>query len=212
MAERCDGSGNLVGIANSVGEQFALFLLTIALMASPLSATCKPFVQDNQQKMSCEVDSGLVSGGKGDNWGHWYTIRIPIPDGYTVESISFRLQGPHPCAADFTYPAPLPADNPVAQLNKTIEAIQRSVFGGVNFPPLLNPDAPLAAGKGVGSWAECEESGDPRISWGFHFKGWTEETRVVEYSKEGLKLSWPSKNVAIKQKATLLAILVQIKK
>jgi hypothetical protein len=127
--------------------------------------TCLSFSTTDPPKMVCSDNYPASRGGKGTDWGKVKVITVALPVGYRVESVSFRLSGPHPCTADVAYPAP---QNPKAEQTK-------------------NPRT-----EGSGSWAKCKEvsTGPNFVSWSFSFQGWTVETRSIDTVKGQPVIRW----------------------
>jgi len=217
----------------------AISLLFLVFVSSGIArAQCTPVPNQTPAKLSCVAESPLVTGGSGTDWGKWFEITsAAVPEGYSIVSVSFRLEGPHPCAADATYPLPTPAVAPIPKSKPTPQAQGTplskkiaEILGSLSFPTTLVGVVP----EGVGSWAQCGELNGSKslVTWRFRFQGWTAEDRKIavqknsdvdQSCKEKDKTSekeqycnqtsahfiWTNKNEAIRQKAKLLTIAVQ---
>jgi hypothetical protein len=192
------------------------------------SAQCTPVPNQTPAKLSCVSESPLVTGGSGTDRGKWFEITSStVPAGYSIVSVSFRLEGPHPCSADVNYT--------VGQAEKEgddsfYSDIMHSVTGVVGRTMHLSYPSKV----GVGSWAECEQIklSKSSVTWHFRFQGWTAEDRTFaieknsdtdpsckqkdktaekeEYCRQtSVHLGWTSHNEAIRQKAKLLTIAIQ---
>jgi len=190
-------------------------------------AQCEP-VPNKPGTLSCISESALVDGGSGKHWGKWFEITsAPVPDGYEILSVSFRLEGPHPCTADLTYTrgqAERMGDG------SAYSEILNSVTGVVGPTRHFEP-GPSA--KGIGSWAQCEQIkwAKSSVTWRFQFQGWSAETRKITIEKNSDSdpsckqpnkspekeeycnqtsphVGWTSKDEPIHQKAKLYTIAV----
>jgi len=206
-----------------VNSIFCLLLVSSCIAR----AQCTPVPNQTPAKLSCVSESPLVTGGSGTNWGKWFEITsAAVPAGYSIVSVSFRLEGPHPCSADVNYA--------VGQAEKegddSYSKIRNSVTGVVG--PTMHLSSPSKVG--VGSWAQCEQTklSKSSVTWHFRFQGWTAEDRTIAIAKNSdtdpsckqkdkppekedycnqtsLHLGWTNHDEAISQKAKLLTIAVQ---
>jgi hypothetical protein len=166
------------------------------------------------------------------DWGKWYTLTAkpagPMSERYSLESATFRLEGPHPCSGDITYTVKgaVKGKQSLADILDSVRGIEE--VGHVNL--LIFDDVR----KGVGSWAECEQAGktDSRVTWRFHFQGWSAETRSIEEKsnseidptckqpditpekaefckKKSVGLIWTSRDEPVRQRAKLLTVWVK---
>lgn len=204
---------------------FFLFLLSSCIA----SAQCTPVPNQTPATLSCVAESPLVTGGSGTDRGKWFEITsAAVPDGYSIVSVSFRLEGPHPCNADISYPkdqAPVASTGSVDQIVHSVTGIAGGAIAG---------SMTISKGRGVGSWAECEEVKLTKSSatWHFRFQGWTAEDRTIAIEKNSdadpsckqkdkpqekedycnqtsVHFGWTNHDEAIRQKAKLLTIAVQ---
>jgi hypothetical protein len=83
-----------------------ILAFSLFVFAPKSDADCQPVTQDGKQKVICTAMTGLLSSGKGKDTSDWYnitsTLDHPESGKYTVESASFRLEGPHPCTGDIS--------------------------------------------------------------------------------------------------------------
>lgn len=157
----------------------AIILVCVLSVCAPrMNAACTPIEANGVHKLSCTVTTSLLSGGKGTDWGAWHSVSSK-PEGagtdkYKIESISFRLEGPHPCVADIT-----PAQIDKAERERPFASILHSVTGVSSAEPTYILIVPKT---GVGSWAQCEqeEQSDDVVTWRFRFQGWTAEDRKID--------------------------------
>jgi hypothetical protein len=206
-------------------------IFAFSLFTVNLSADCTPFEVNGQQKLNCVVVSPFYYGGKGKDWGKWYTLTAkperPPTESYTLESATFRLEGPHPCSGDVTYTVKGAVKD---KSSKSIAEILDSVRGIMELERInvyIFPDVR----KGVGSWAECEQTRktDSFVTWRFHFQGWRAEDRSIEeksnseidpsckqpektaekieYCKQkSVSFLWTSRDESVRQGAKLLTV------
>src|SRR5579871_3630393 len=81
------------------------FAFGTCFLTRMVGAQCTPIRQNEQAKEKCVVE-GVVAGGSGGSWGPMHTITSPEgPNGFRVESVSFRLEGPHSCFGHVSYPS-----------------------------------------------------------------------------------------------------------
>jgi hypothetical protein len=72
----------------------AAFTLVISCAAGA-GAQCTQVANSSPHKLDCLVITGAVAGGNGTAWGVWHSIKsAPVPVGFHLESLSFRLEGP----------------------------------------------------------------------------------------------------------------------
>jgi hypothetical protein len=168
----------------------------LSFFAPVVGAQCTRIVNPGTpDKLNCALALGPVTGGSGSDWGKWYEITsLAIPDGYSIVSVSFRLEGPHPCSADLTYPTPPPTVAPATATPVKPESKQKAnpqapegridqvarILGSVSLPDIL-----AAVPQGAGSWAQCEQIKQSKssVTWRFRFQGWTSENRSVSVGK-----------------------------
>jgi hypothetical protein len=105
-----------------------IYLLLLVILSSCVArAQCTPVPNQTPAELSCVAESPLVAGGSGTDWGKWFEITsAAVPDGYIIVSVSFRLEGPHPCTADITYPLPPPAGAPTTTTTMSPKSTETS--------------------------------------------------------------------------------------
>jgi hypothetical protein len=160
------------------------FALVITCAAEAGAAQCKEVPNSSPSKLVCEVESPMLKGGLGNQWGEWHTLRTaPVPAGYRLTMLSFRLEGPHPCAADVSAPRGTTEEQkvkPPAQTESSTDArlsdiseTLMEILESITTPESLKLVAVIPAG--VGSWSQCYQSdgGPGFVEWKFRFQGWT---------------------------------------
>ncbi len=153
---------------------------------------CKA-ISGTPEKLDCAKTTPLVEGGKGKEWGKWHSVQSdPVLAGYRLQSVSFYLQGPHPCVANVSYDEGK-AKASFSELAEEIIKIQK-----INVA--------ITPKKGVGSWAECEDELIlDGVKWRFRFQGWWTERRYID--DKGVH--WDEIPETIKQQAMLHTVWVR---
>lgn len=211
----------------------AVLLSTFCLLTGNLWAACTEFQANGQHKLSCTVSSGLKTGGSGSDYGKWLEISStperPATESYKLESVTFRLEGPHPCSGEIAN-----IDEAAKKKSKAEEwaDLMGNSLTGPQFKIL--PTNYVDPTIGTGSWAQCEqkEQTDKVVTWRFRFQGWTAEDRSIgtvknsttdpsckqpdltqekkDYcNQESIAVGWKKRNEAIKEGAKLLTIWVK---
>jgi len=151
-----------------------------------------------------------------------------LVDGYTLESVTFRLEGPHPCSGDVTYTVKgaVKGKQSLAEIIDSLRGIEDVSRINVYIMPDVR--------KGVGSWAECEQTqkNSSSVTWRFHFQGWSAESRAIEEKsnseidptckqpdktpekaefckKKTVSFLWTSRDESVRQRAKLLTVWIK---
>lgn len=152
--------------------------LLIVVLPSASAATCQDVANTSPPQIVCMEISPLVQSGAGSQWSKWYALKTTGPKGYKLMSLTFRLEGPHPCAADYYY------SSGVGSKKDDSSSASDDILGSLGDIQKLNYalihfDTPT----GMGSWAQCREkhfarllgaSSTSSIEWEFCFQGWTQ--------------------------------------
>jgi|SRR6266850_1120995 len=121
--------------------KLSLLMCALALFAPQVAAQCKDVPNSPIPRLDCLDETRIVEGGEGDKWGQWYRLKsTPVPAGYQIEYVSFRLMGPHPCSGDMGYivgKATKPAKEDV--FKGILDSITGIPIGKINIVKLSAP-------------------------------------------------------------------------
>jgi hypothetical protein len=176
----------------------SLALLIVVLPSA--NAECRQVPNSSPAQFICVETSPLVESGSGSQWSKWYTLKTTGPKGYSLTSLIFRLEGPHPCAADFDYSRGVGSKKNSSPASSGILGSLGDI-SKLNYA-LIHFDRPT----GLGSWAQCREknTGDS-IEWEFCFQGWT---RYV-FDWNGSAGGPADANEMMREKATMQTVWIK---